>query len=650
MRIANASQVLRYKFDNFISKGGGSIFFSLVLAFIAILVLIGGVRAAIFSVFPDGAAPFDDVLMNVWVTFLQLTDPGNMAQDIPTSPQYKVAAVAAGLSGVILLSMLIAVVTTALDQKLDELKQGRSKVMESGHTLILGWNERVIEIIRELVIANESERKPAIVILSELDKEEMDTILRTRVPKTGNTRVITRSGNTSLLANLHRVTVEDCKSVIVLASCGDAATLEDKSASDAKAIKTVLAVVAAKPDDTDFNIVAEIFDAKNRDVVENIAPDEVRAIDAEDILAKILVQTSRTSGLAVVYNEILSFDGSEMYFHGADWRGAKFWHLQYHFADGVPMGIRKPDGTLMINPDPTTVMEEGDDILILAQDDSTIEFGRRPLIKPAEHAVRKARLEPRKERNLILGWNHKAAVFTRELADYVRDESVVNIVVDEPSDETRNEIQALNRELDSLTVNLADASALSKEVLISLNPFTYDNIVILSQNGSAGNSEKTDSETIIILLHLRAIFAANPEQAGRTALLTEVMDSDNQELVFKAGVNDFIISNRLVSNMLAQISEEPDLKAVYDSLFEESGSEIYLKPASLYFETLPAEVRFADLLAIANKRREICLGVRQARHAGDLEANFGVSLVPPKGTTYTLNADDTLVVVAEDDL
>ena len=650
MRRASASQLLRYKFDTFISKGGKSIFLSLVAAFLAILVVIGGLRALVFAVYPEGAAPFDGILLNIYVTFLQLTDPGNMAQDIPTSPHYKLSAVIAGLSGVILLSMLIAVVTTALDQKLQDLKQGHSKVLESGHTLILGWNERVVEIIRELLIANESERNPSIVILSDLDKEVMDETLRTRVPKTGNTRIVTRSGNTSLLGNLERVTAEACKSVIVLANCGDSATAEDKAASDAKAIKTVLAVVAAKPEGGECNIVAEIFDARNREVVEEISPGEVRAIDAQDILAKILVQTSRTSGLAVVYNEILSFDGSEMYFYKADWRGAKFWHLQYYFADGVPMGIRKPDGTLMINPDPQTPMGEGDDILILAQDDSTIKFASRPLIKPDEFPLREAKLEPRKERNLILGWNRKAAVFTRELADYVRDDSVVDIVVDDPSEDISREIAELGRDLGKLSVRVLDASALSKEVLVSLNPFTYDNIVILSQNGSLGNSEKTDSETIIILLHLRAIFAANPDQAGRTALITEVMDSDNQELVFKAGVNDFIISNRLVSNMLAQISEEPDLKDVYDSLFEESGSEIYLKPASLYFEQLPAEVRFADLLAIANKRGEICIGLRQARHADDLEANFGVSLVPPKATKYTLMPDDALVVVAEDDL
>lgn len=650
MRKPGGLQVLRYKFDNFISKGGLSIFFSLVVAFLAMLVLIGGLRAAVFAIYPEGAAPFDDVLLNIFITFVQLADPGNMAQDIPTTALYKLTAVLAGLSGVILLSMLIAVVTTALDQKLHELKQGHSKVLESGHSLILGWNERVVEIVRELVMANESERNPAIVILSEMEKELMDETLRTRVPDTANTRVITRSGNTSLLGNLDRVTVEGCKSIIVLANCSDSATVAEKAASDAKVIKTVLAVIAAKHESKKHNIVAEIFDPRNREIVEQIAPDEVRAVDAEEILAKLLVQTSRTSGLAVVYNEILSFDGSEMYFHHTDWRGAKFWQLQYYFADGVPMGIRKSDGALVINPEPNTPMAADDDILILANDDSTIKLKRKPVMTPVNHPLRPGKLEPKKERNLILGWNHKAVVFIHELADYVNDESVVDIVIDGPSDAVRQEVQALQSELGKLSLTLVDKSPLSKEVLVSLHPFTYDNIVILSQSGGGGSSEKTDSETIIILLLLRSIFKAHPEEASRTALITEVMDSDNQELISKAGVNDFIISNRFVSNMLAQISEEPDIKAVYDNLFEESGSEIYLKPASLYFEKLPLEVRFGDLLAIANKRGEICIGIREAQYARDIDANFGVRMVPDKNTKYTLTAEDTLVVVAEDEL
>ena len=58
----------------------------------------------------------------------------------------------------------------------------------------------------------------------------------------------------------------------------------------------------------------------------------------------------------------------------------------------------------------------------------------------------------------------------------------------------------------------------------------------------------------------------------------------------------------------------------------------------------------ASALAIANKRREICIGVREAARSTDIDANFGVRLVPAKTTRYRLTADDALVVVAEDEL
>ena len=52
------------------------------------------------------------------------------------------------------------------------------------------------------------------------------------------------------------------------------------------------------------------------------------------------------------------------------------------------------------------------------------------------------------------------------------------------------------------------------------------------------------------------------------------MDSENQPLIARSGVNDFIISNRLVSMILAQVSKERAVKRVYDDLFSEEGSEI----------------------------------------------------------------------------
>ena len=91
--MANATlrQRFRYRFDTFIGRGGGSIFMSLLIAFIGTLVLVGVVRGFIHLVHPEGAKDFDDVFAHLYVVFLNLSDPGTMVVDIPSSPvRYRV--------------------------------------------------------------------------------------------------------------------------------------------------------------------------------------------------------------------------------------------------------------------------------------------------------------------------------------------------------------------------------------------------------------------------------------------------------------------------------------------------------------------------------------------------------------------------------
>jgi hypothetical protein len=116
---------LKYRFDSFMAKGGASIFKALLMSFLMIFFLIACFRGVLFYISPETAQQYSDLdfLGNIYITFLQLTDPGNMAQDILSSPWYKIFAVMAGLAGVIMLSALIAFITTALDQKISELKQ-----------------------------------------------------------------------------------------------------------------------------------------------------------------------------------------------------------------------------------------------------------------------------------------------------------------------------------------------------------------------------------------------------------------------------------------------------------------------------------------------------------------------------------------------
>ena len=63
------------------------------------------------------------------------------------------------IGGLIIVASLIGIVSGAFDGKVEELRKGRSRVLENEHTLILGWSPKVFSIISELVVANESRGK-----------------------------------------------------------------------------------------------------------------------------------------------------------------------------------------------------------------------------------------------------------------------------------------------------------------------------------------------------------------------------------------------------------------------------------------------------------------------------------------------------------
>jgi hypothetical protein len=353
----------------------------------------------------------------------------------------------------------------------------------------------------------------------------------------------------------------------------------------------------------------------------------------------------------MVYNELLSFDGAEMYFHGAEWGGVLFQDLAYRFPDGVPMGVRSRRGEIALNPPGERALQPGDDVLILAEDDSSIEFVAKPVARPKDLVLPGRRLERAIERELVIGWNHKAPIILREFADYVTAGSQVHILLKETPDAVRAEIEALAAELETVEVRLLDADCSNREQLVQRQPFSYDNIILLAGDvGGAVDAGQLDSRNIVTLLLLRSIAAEQAEQGRRTKIITELLDSQNHPLVARAGVKDVVISNRLVSMLIAQISQSRAIKRVYDDIFQEDGSEIYLKPASLYFSQFPAAATFADLIGIARKRNEVCIGFKaKAFEAAEPRRN-GVVLNPKKDARVALQGDDCLIVLAEDEL
>jgi hypothetical protein len=579
-----------------------------------------------------------------------MTDPGSMAFDFDSSGWVKATTITAGLAGLVMLSALIAFLTTMLDQRLARLRKGHSRVVERDHTLILGWNDQdVIEILRELIIANESEDDAVVVILADRDKEYMDDYLGLQVTDRRTTRIVTRSGNPATPANLELVALGDAKSIVVLSRAFETDPEEVKASADARVIKTLLAVVSTRPPDIRLNIVAEILSPRLLDLARVIAPDEITILDGSTILAKILVQTSRSIGLSVVYNEILSFRGSEMYFFSGDWGGLAFGSLGRHFPDGVPMGHRS-GGEIWLNPPADHVLAPGDDLLVLASDDSTIEYRPEPVAASRIDGIPRGRVERSTERELILGWTSKSATILTEYADYVLPGSRIDVMLRGRSPELLEEIRAVDERLPDLAIGIIDHDPMDPATWDTVDPRVYDNVIILGQACAEYDTDRIDAETIMILVMLRKWLGGwSGTDGGATKLITELIESDTQTLATHAGVRDFVVSSRFISMLLAQVSEQQDMAKVYDSLFAEEGSEIYLKPASLYFDELPARVRFIDMMAAAQQRGEICLGFHVSAEEGQPERNFGVYLIPPKDREFAVRAEDTLIVLAEDE-
>ncbi|MEB3164018.1 MAG: hypothetical protein VKK80_12375, partial [Prochlorothrix sp.] len=254
------------------------------------------------------------------------------------------------------------------------------------------------------------------------------------------------------------------------------------------------------------------------------------------------------------------------------------------------------------------------------------------------------------ERHEIIGWNEKTLTALTEYAKYLGGESEVCLVVNELTEEIKRSTQAVAEEHPHVKVNVKEVN-LDAMDLGCLRPYEYDSITILAGEGK--DSEEIDARTLTLLLELRQICKIYQEKTGntvKTELIAEIINSEDTNLVIKAGVKDFILSNQFVSKILAQVSQDPEVMMIYEDLFSADGSELYLKPFSLYLpeEQLSAGITFGDCIAAAQARGELAIGVAIAAEAIYPEKNFGINLAPALKQEFKLTAEDFLITLAED--
>jgi voltage-gated potassium channel Kch len=632
MRKATLREHLRYRFDNTMSRGPaamiGWLFLLSVLMIVAVSVFVQLTRQV--PVADDRPIGFGSLL---WWNLMRALDSGAIGGDQGT-PLFLATMFVMTLGGIFLVSMLIGVVTSGIEARLEELRKGRSFVAEEGHTLILGWSPHVFTILSELVTANANQRRPCVVILAEKDKVEMDDELRARLGSTGRTRVVCRTGSPLDLADLEIANPHAARAIIVLAP-------EDDKA-DTSVIKGLLAITNnPKRRPAPYHIVAEIRDSQNVEAARLAGRDEASLVLVDDLISRIMVQTCRQSGLSVVYMDLLDFGGDEIYFAPPTAViGQTFGQALFAFPDSALIGLNFADGRIVLNPPMDTVIAPGDRVIAISADDDTVRPQAGPFAFDEAAIQTPVRRPQQPERTLILGWNERAPTVIAELDRYVMPDSALSVVTDDPA--ALETLALLQDSLVNLSLETQLGDTTDRRTLDRLGPGAYDHIITLSSSDTL-DVQQADGRTLVTLLHLRDM-ASRAEQDY--SIVSEMLDVRNRELAQVTQADDFIVSDRLVSLLISQIAENAALKAVFDELFRAEGSEIYLKPAGDYV-TLGTPLTFYTVLESARRRGEVAIGYRLKAEA-DLPAQaYGVHLNPVKSAALELSVHDRVIVLAE---
>ncbi len=626
-------QRLRYWFDNLMSRGTPAMISVLFILSLAVVTIAGTILAVTgFAQDQESSLSLGEA---IWESLMRTLDPGTMGGD--TGVGFRAIMLFVTLGGIFIVSALIGVLNNAIQGQIERLRKGRSRVLETNHTVVLGWSAQIFTILDELMIANENQHNARIVVLAEKDKVEMEDEIRDRVEVRGKTRIICRSGDPIDPNDLEIAGPHTAKSIIVLPP--------ESRDPDTEVIKTVLAITNnPHRQDKPYHIVTQIRKSENLSLIRIVGEkDDVQVVFTEEIIARVVAQTSRQSGLSVVYTELMNFGGDEIYFkRDPELVGKTFGEALLLYENSSVLGLRKAGGSILFNPPMDSLIESGDKIIAVSADDDTIQLSNLNLIPINEQVIHPSRnpVKPRTEKCLILGWNRSGSIIVRELDRYVPKGSLLTIVADVYGIDKQLRAQGIKLKNQKLVVQ--DGDTADRVLLNALNVEDYDHVIVLAY--STLDPQEADAKTLVTLLHLR-------DMAGHDAtpfsIVTEMLDIRNRELAEVTQVDDFIVSEHLISLMLAQLSENAELYDVFENVFDPEGSEIYLKPINDYVET-GTPVNFYTVVEAAHRRGETAIGYRLASESKDAGKSYGVHTNPLKSKEVVFASEDKVIVIAEE--
>ncbi|WLD58676.1 hypothetical protein NFC81_02495 [Salinispirillum sp. LH 10-3-1] len=629
---------MKYLLERQLIKGVG--FQLLVVMFIISLVsLLGGLLVLADQEFANAGE-------SVWWAFLRLTDPGYLGDDEGTWK--RVISTLLTVAGYVLfMGTLVAIMTQWLIARWRDLERGLTPVSMKHHIVVLGWSNRTVPLVRELVSTRgrmrrflqlHGARRMRLVIMDDdITVEQHHTLRRDDVIGSRVSDIVLRSGSPMNIEHLVRASCNTAAAIILPSAFQGPQALVN---ADVETIKSLLSIRSQTHGGQMPYVVAELQDVRHTGVARRAYPGELEIITGDAYVSRLLAQTIRRPGLSLVYRELMTQSpGQKLYVrHLPALEGKAPSELRRSFRQAVFCGILRVNddhSSAVLTIDEREVLGEHDHVVLLSGDYRETEPQKPvgPPIPLGKHEWVEKR--PFQHRILILGWNRKIPMFLRELTTYANERFVVD-VLSTMSPGGREELTraALDGQTQVTCAHVQADYTLEAE-LAAQHPESYDRIVLLGSDRVQSGAE-ADARTMVGYLCLENVLAQHHK---RPPIILELNDAYNEALMIHND-SEVILSPILVSHLLAQVALRRELKLVYDELFTAGGPEIVFRhvPEAL-LNTDVTQQALADQLW---QRGDTLLGIYR-----DAQGEKPASLELKQGAEQRvrLEADMRLVVI-----
>lgn len=608
MKKPKFSQRFSYWFDNRMAHGTGSMIKMLAIATLVFILLVAG-AVTVLGLQEEGGfsgALWDSFAstVNSWVFY---SGDGSIA--------YVAVMSLAAVAGLFVTSVLIGIIGSGIEEKLSSLRRGNSLVLETEHTVVLGYNEQVFAIISQLVTAAGTQRC-CIVVAGDADKEEMEQQIRDRTEHGKNVRIICRSCDIFEPLSLRCCAIAESAAVIV--------NLPDS----AQAVRCILAVGELTGGENKTRISCAVSDPSAVLPAEIAGEGRADVLDVGELVSRIIAHTCRQAGISGVMTELFSFEGDEFYIKSIpQLAGKSFAEASLCFESTLLLGICRKEQTLL-NPAADELLLADDMLIILSRDSSggTVLNAARSVDESAIISGGELAVPEHADNILVIGCNSSFETMLSQLASSVQPGSA--LVLAGAPDGTAEAGRCGNLELTIKTVDTSCAQQL--EALLEGGA---QHVVLLSDMQLP--DAEADDRTLMTLLRLRDI----KRRLGLNInITTQMRTSQAMKLARCSDVSDFIVGADIAGLVVVQISHNRRLVPVFRELLSNEGSELYLKDAALFVQT-GTPVSTATLIAAAQRRGCVFLGYMSG------EAGAGAQLNPPAEHMFTPKPGDRLVVL-----